>query len=418
MQLMHEIISQNETIYIERRISFKLREIVEQFPVTVLTGARQVGKSTLLRHDFPDFRYHTLDDFTVREQARLDPQSLWIGTDRLIIDEAQKAPEIFDAIKLAVDDSNRRIKFILSGSANLLLMKTVTESLAGRALYVELFPMTYGELNKAREAAHFSGLWRTEYQEPEAVFEAVDPLPILLRGFMPPLVKTTQHGEVLNWLEGYVRTYLERDLRDLSQIDSLVDFRRVMQCLALRTGNILNQADVAKDSRMSHPTTHRYIKLLEVSNIIGRIPAFNINRSRRLVKSPKVFYVDPALAVFLSGYYDAESLGKCRELGGYFETLVGHHLRSLCESMTPRASLCYWRTATGKEVDFVIEHGRRLMAFEVKMTPRPAVHDIKNLLEFLDEYPETVRGVLVHSGDRIRWLHSKVIAVPWWWLDM
>lgn len=127
---------------------------------------------------------------------------------------------------------------------------------------------------------------------------------------------------------------------------------------------------------------------------------------------------DPELAAFLSGYYDAESFGKCRELSEYFETLVGHHLRSLCESMTHRASLCYWRTTTGKEMDFVIEHGRRLMAFEVKLTPRPTVHDIISLLAFLDEYPETVRGVLVHSGDRIRWLHSKVIAVPWWWLDM
>ena len=273
---MNEIISRYEIIYIERRMSLKIREIVEQFPVTVLTGARQVGKSTLLRHDFPDFKYRTLDDFAVREQARLDPQSLWIGTDRLIIDEAQKAPEIFDAIKLAVDESGSSKKFILSGSANMLLMKTVTESLAGRALYVELFPMTFGELNGVTEARHFAGLWNPECQLPEQVVEAIDPLPILLRGFMPPLVKTTHHGEVLNWLEGYVRTYLERDLRDLSQVDSLVDFRRVMQCLSLRTGNILNQADVAKDSRLSHPTTHRYIRLLEVSNIIGRIPAYSI----------------------------------------------------------------------------------------------------------------------------------------------
>lgn len=183
-------------------------------------------------------------------------------------------------------------------------------------------------------------------------------------------------------MEGYVRTYLERDLRELSQVDSLVDFRRVMQSLALRTGNILNHADVAKDSRVSHPTTHRFIRLLEVSNIILRIPAFSVNRNRRLVKSPKVFYIDPALAIFLSGYYDAEGLGKCRELGGYFEILFCHHFRSLCEGMTPRASLCYWRTTTGKEVDFVIEHGRWLLAFEAKLTRMPTVHDIKNLLEY------------------------------------
>jgi len=415
---MKEIISQQETKYINRRITSKIREIVEQFPVMVLTGARQVGKSTLLRHEFPDFSYCTLDDFAVREQAKVDPQSLWHGTDRLIIDEAQKQPELFDAIKMAVDSSQRRKKFILSGSANLLLMKTVTESLAGRALYVELGPMTYGELCGAGEAGNFIGLWNPDHHETERVVGSVDPLPLLLRGFMPPLVEAVQHREVLNWLEGYVRTYLERDLRELSQVDSLIDFRRVMQSLALRTGSILNQADVAKDSRISHPTTHRYIKLLEVSNVINRIPAYSVNRNKRLVKSPKIFFVDPALAIFLSGYYDAESLGKCRELGGYFETLVGHHLRTLCEGMTPRASLCYWRTTTGKEVDFVVEHGKRLLAFEVKLTSRPTVYDIHNLLLFLEEYPETVRGVLVHGGERVQWLHSKVIAVPWWWLDV
>ena len=302
----------------------------------------------------------------------------------MLIDEAQKLPELFDAIKLAVDNSQRRKKIILSGSANLLLMKNVTESLAGRALYIELGPMTYGEVEGVTEAANFGRLWDPDYREAERVVGSVDPLPLLLRGFMPQLVTTTNHNEVLNWLEGYVRTYLERDLRELSQVDSLIDFRRVMQVLALRTGNILNQADVAKDSRISHPTTHRYIKLLEVSNIISRIPAFSVNRTKRLVKSPKLFFVDPALAIFLSGYYDAESLGKCRESGGYFETMVGHHLRTLCEQMTPRAQLCYWRTTTGKEVDFVIEHGRRLLALEVKLTTRPTVHDIQNLLLFME----------------------------------
>ena len=276
----------------------------------------------------------------------------------------------------------------------------------------------YGELQGTAEAVNFAGLWNPDHHEPEQVVGGVDPLPLLLRGFMPPLVGMVQHNEVLNWLEGYVRTYLERDLWELSQVDSLIDFRRVMQSLALRTGNILNQADVAKDSQVSHPTTHRYIKLLDVSNIISRIPAYSVNRTKRLVKSPKVFFVDPALAIFLSGYYDAESLSRCRELGGYFETMVGNHLRTLCEGMTPRSSLCYWRTTTGREVDFVIEHGRRLLAFEVKLTTRPTVHDIQNLLLFMDEYPETVRGVLVHGGERVQQLHSKVIAVPWWWLDV
>lgn len=414
---MKEIISQQEPKYINRRMAPKLREIVEQMPVTVLTGARQVGKSTLLKHAFPDFVYCTLDDYRTLEQARLDPQSLLNISERLIIDEAQKLPELFHAIKLAVDEGNNLKKIILSGSANLLLMKSVTESLAGRAFYLELGPMTYGETQGIAEPSNFRQLWLPEIELAGQTFEHIEPLPVLLRGFMPRLIHSTQPSEIINWLEGYVRTYLERDLRELSQVDSLIDFRRVMQCLALRTGNILNQADVAKDSQISHPTTHRYIKLLEISNIISRIPAYSVNRTKRLVKSPKLFFVDPALAVFLSGYYDNDSLAKSRELGGFFETLVCNHLQALCEGMTPRGTLCYWRTTSGREVDFVIEHGHKLLALEVKLTSNPTVRDIQSLLLFMEEYPETVRGVLVHGGNSVHWLHTKVMAVPWWWLD-
>lgn len=414
---MNENISSYEIKYTKRRLAAKLHKGVEQFPVTVLTGARQVGKSTLLQHDFPEFTYLSFDDYTLREQARLDPQSLWANTDRLIIDEAQKLPEIFDAIKLAVDQPGATRKFILSGSANLLLMRGVTESLAGRAFYLELLPLTWGEEHGHLIPANFASLWLADLSAPEKPLDTIEPLPFLLRGFMPKLSTLSSHDEVLNWLESYVRTYLERDLRELSQVDSLVDFRKVMQSLALRTGNILNQADVAKDSGISHSTTHRYLKLLEISNIIERVPAFCVNRGKRLVKSPKLFFIDPALAVFLSGYYNTAALADSRELGQYFETMVYFHLRALCEGMTPKAGLYYWRTVAGREVDFVIEHGRRLLAFEVKHTTNPNAFDIKNLLAFLDTYPETTRGVLVHAGNQIKWLHSKIIAVPWWWLD-
>lgn len=391
--------------------------MVDAFPVTVLTGARQVGKSTLLRHEFPEFTYRTLDDFALREQARIDPQSLWVDTDRIIIDEAQKQPGLFDAIKLAVDRSDRRKKFILSGSANLLLMEKVTESLAGRAVYAELFPMTWGEAEGIVHPANFSRLWEEEPDLAESRVGAIDPIPFLLRGFMPPVLALKGNTEVLSWLEGYVKTYLERDLRELSQVDSLVDFRKVMRMLALRTGNLLNQADVARDSGTSAATAHRYIRLLEVSNLFERVPSYSGNRTKRLVKSPKTFSLDPALAVFLAGYYDTGSVARSRELGAFFETLVHLHLRAHCEGMTPRATLHYWRTVAGQEVDFVVEHGRRLLAFEVKHTTNPSPSDIRGLLAFLADHPAAARGILVHAGDRIVRLHSRVLAVPWWWLD-
>ena len=413
---MEESISGSELNYIKRRLAPKIRETIGKFPVVVITGARQVGKSTMLRNEFQDFAYLTMDDYDIMEKAQLDPQSLWRDKDHLIIDEAQRLPGLFNAIKVAVDTDKKK-HFILSGSSNLLMMEKVTESLAGRALYFDLLPLTHGEAEGKLTPENFPLLWNSKHIETEQTIQEIAPLPFMMRGFMPSVLGMKQHGDVLMWLEGYVRTYLERDLRELSQVESLVDFRKVMQTLALRTGNVLNQADVAKDSGISHPTTHRYIKLLEISNIIQRVPGFFSNRGKRVVKSPKIYFVDPALSIFLSGYFDEESLAHARELGGYFETMVYLHVRALCEMMKPRAAVHYWRTTTGNEVDFVLEHGKKLMALEVKMTTNPTVRDIQNLLLFMDKHPETVRGVLVHSGNVIKWLHSRVIALPWWWLD-
>ena len=412
-----KIISGTEINYKLRGVAPIIRSMAEALPVVVITGARQVGKSTMLQNEFADYTYVTLDDYAVLEQARLDPQSIWVDKEKIIIDEAQRLPRLMPAIKLAVDRSNRRQRFILSGSANLYLMEKVTESLAGRAAYIDLLPMTWGEVTGAPTINNFTALWQDDMQVRAVPTPDSDLMDILLRGFMPPVIALSSPQAVLTWMDGYIKTYLERDLRDLSKVESLIDYRRLMQSLALRTGNILNQADVAKDCGLSHATAHRYIKLLEVSNIVSRVPAYYASRSKRLVKSPKLFFLDPAISIFLSGYTDCDSLKKSRELGSYFETLVYLHLRSLCELMTSRANIYYWRTSTRREVDFVLEQGRRVLPVEVKLTGRPMMADIENRLAFLEEHPHATHGVLVHGGHELFRLHTKVIAIPWWWLN-
>lgn len=135
------------------------------------------------------------------------------------------------------------------------------------------------------------------------------------------------------------------------------------------------------------------------------------------MKSPKVYFLDPALAIFLSGYNDQETLSKSRELGVYFETMVYLHLKALCQTMAPPAKIYYWRTTTRREVDFVIENGKNILPIEVKMANRPTIHDAAHLLAFMDDHPHAAIGVMVHGRDEVFWLHSKVLAVPWWWLD-
>jgi predicted AAA+ superfamily ATPase len=407
--------SNHELKYKKRLIGDKIKKAIDSFPVVVLTGARQVGKSTFLKKEFPDFKYLNLDEFTVLEQAKIDPYSLWIGAEKVIIDEVQKCPEILLAIKNTVDKTQRKIKFILSGSSNLLLMKEISESLAGRAIYFEMFPMTYREITGNIEKINFLRLWKDDFIEEETL-EKINPIPFILKGFMPPLLYINDLDSILLWWEGYIKTYLERDLRDLSQIENLVDFRKLMSVLAPRTGKIINQTEIARDIGLSQPTVYRYLKLLEILNIIRRVPAYFSSRIKRVIKSPKIFFIDPALCAYLSEYHDEETIKNARELGNFFETMVFLHLQVYSELLNPKGKLYYFRSISGKEVDFIIEWRRKLLAFEVKLTENPTIKDIKNLIDFIEENPDSIRGVLIYTGDSVKYLHSKVIAIPWWWL--
>jgi len=407
--------SNHELKYKKRLIGDKIKKAIDSFPVVVLTGARQVGKTTFLKEEFPDFKYLNLDEFTILEQAKIDPYSLWIGAEKVIIDEVQKCPEILLAIKNTVDKTQRKIKFILSGSSNLLLMKEISESLVGRAIYFEIFPMTYREITGNIEKINFLRLWKDDFIEEETL-EKINPIPFILKGFMPPLLYINDLDSILLWWEGYIKTYLERDLRDLSQIENLLDFRKLMSVLAPRTGNIINQTEIARDIGLSQPTVYRYLKLLEILNIIRRVPAYFSSRIKRVIKSPKIFFIDPALCAYLSEYHDEETIKNARELGNFFETIVFLHLQVYSELLNPKGKLYYFRSISGKEVDFILEWRRKLLAFEVKLTENPTIKDIKNLIDFIEENPDSIRGVLIYTGDSVKYLHSKVIAIPWWWL--
>lgn len=416
---MNDYQPHDELKYKPRWIAPLLRDAAKDHSIVVLTGARQVGKSTLLQHESPfdDWRYITLDDFDVLSQVKSDPTSLWAGTDYVVLDEVQKSTKLLDAVKIAVDSTYNKHRFILSGSANILLMKKVSESLAGRAVYFALNPMTIGEMNNLSPTNLLEILLRGELPgEGKIKPAAAAPFSQMWKGFMPPLMQMKTSASVLRWWEGYVATYLERDLRQLSQIDSLSDFRRLMVALALRCGQILNQTEVARDTAISQPTVHRYINLLETTCLMERLPAFAVNRTKRLIKSPKVMWVDPGLVSFLAGHYDIESLMSSREAGGIFESMIYLHLKALAQLLIPRPRIFYWRTTTGKEVDFVLEWGRKLLAIEVKLSSKPKFSDVETLRLFMDEYPETSAGVLIYGGDEIKIMGEKIVAIPWFLL--
>lgn len=420
IHVMNENHSQPELKYRPRWLADALKAAVKHHRIVVLTGARQVGKSTLLRKEepFSGWHYINLDNYDLLSQARTNPESLWIDKTEVVIDEVQKAPGLLEAVKATID-THPHHRFILSGSSNILLMKQVSESLAGRAVYFKLNPMCLSEMKYIPCAGNLEKVFKGKLPEKDEKDEIVissntDTAAYMLKGFMPALLEMNSQTAVLQWWDGYVRTYLERDLRQITRIESLPDYRRVMTALALRSGQVLNQTAVSRELDISQPTVHRYINLLETSYMVERIPAFTVNRNKRLTKSPKVLWNDPALVCFLCGYSEPDELLSSNISGGVFETMIYMHINAEIQLMTPIPRLYFWRTSTGKEVDFVIEWGRKLVAVEVKLADQVRYSDLHNLRIFMEEYPETTASLVIYAGNEIKIMDKDIIAVPWY----
>jgi predicted AAA+ superfamily ATPase len=417
MNDLHNIVPRLQTLL--------LQKLLQDHPVVILHGARQTGKTTLAR--IPSVgqgrAYRTLDDLDALDLARRDPTALFLGRERITLDEVQRQPDLLLAIKADVDRRRTPGRFLLTGSANLLLMEKVAESLTGRAVYLCLPPLTWAEVERRSFGRILDVLLERQSVEEaltgldEASVNPVRPLPAaILAGGYPVPALSDDVSFRSRWFDGYVQTYLERDLRDLSATDRLIEFRRLMQMCAAHNGGVLNVASVAGDAGLSPATARRYLNLLEVSFQIARLPAYAVNRGKRLIKAPKIYWTDTGLAAHLSGIFAEETLVQSREWGTYLENWVGIHLLVYASLKSPRISVSYWRTSNGHEVDFVIEAGKRLMPVEVKATSRPSKEDLRGLNAFLETYPDAPFGVVACQCERPAALSSRALALPIAWL--
>jgi hypothetical protein len=397
-----------------RLVSAALSERMRVMPAVVVTGARQTGKSTLAEHLVPGIRrYATLDDLDVLDAARRDPDVLVGGPGPVTLDEVQREPELLRAVKRAIDRERTPGRFLLTGSANLLLMRQVSESLAGRASYLTLWPMTRREQGGLGRCGRWEDLFATSDTEWRELLAAekdnYEDWHLLARrgGFPTPALELTTAADRRIWFDGYVRTYLERDLQDLAAISALPDFRRLMRAACHRTGQLVNQTELGRDVALAQPTVHRWLNLLETSYLLVRLPAYAVNRTKRLIKAPKIYWGDTGVALHLA---EADELG-----GAHLENLVLQDLLAWRDARIERAELSYWRTAIGEEVDFVIEAGGKLLPIEVKATARPRLKDVTHLRTFRTEYGKKARaGLLLHTGSTLDWLAPDVLAAPWW----
>jgi len=385
-------------------------------PVVLLNGARQTGKTTLAQAlaAGSGAQYFTFDDLATLALAAGDPSGFIRNlTGPVVLDEIQKAPKLFSAIKLAVDKDRQPGRFLLTGSANVLTLPRLSESLAGRMEVIPLYPFSAGELVGAAEgflARLFAGTIATS----KRASAGGDIAARLTRGGYPEATQREAEDRRGAWFASYISTILQRDVRDLARVDALHTLPNLLKLLAARASGLLNLADVGRDAGLPHTTLTRYLALLETVFLVHRLPAWSHNLGQRLVKAPKLHLVDSGLACHLLGA-DARRLSEDRPLmGRLLESYVVGELRKQVSWADSRTALYFFRTATGLEVDVVLERPDGSVAgIEVKASASVGASDFAALKTLRNQLGQLFRaGVVLYLGDQVVPFGDKLWLVP------
>jgi predicted AAA+ superfamily ATPase len=399
----------------QRNIVSELQSAIADTPVVLLNGARQTGKSTLAQefarsHSIP---YVTLDDATQLAAASSDAHGFLAGLgDRAVVDEVQKAPGLFPAIKMSVDRDRRPGRYLLTGSANVLLLPQISESLAGRMELITLLPLSQGELLGQQEA-FLDGVFAASLPALQSG-EDMDLKGAVLAGAYPEVLQRPAGKRRDAWFAAYITALLQRDVRDLANIEGLTDMPRLLSLLAARVGSLLNMSELSRSSGIPNSTLKRYLSLLQATFLFQPLPAWASNRGKRLIKSPKIHLIDSGLAAHLSGV-TRQSLDRDPVFFGHLlENFAVNELRKQMGWSDTRVELHHYRTTAGREVDILLENAAgRLVGMEVKasaMVVRKDFSGIDALSE--DTGKRFVRGIVLYTGDEPVSFTENYLALP------
>lgn len=361
--------------YIERNISQSIRKAYSEYSVITVTGPRQSGKTTLIKHLFPELPYFSLENYDIRSLAVSDPVGFLNSSSKgMILDEAQNAPLLFSYIQGMVDD-NPRLRFILSGSSNFSMLKSVTQSLAGRTAIFELLPFSMSEID----------ISETSSDE------------LMFKGLYPSVWSGGKTPEMM--YRNYISTYLERDVRDLLAIKDLNNFQKFLQLCATRIGSVFNASELSNELGVSSNTVKSWLSVLMASYIIVMLQPFYTNTRKRLTKSPKIYFTDTGLACNILGIESARQLQRDKMRGHLFENLV------ITEALKHRLNngkgnnLCFYRDSNGNEVDLVIKKDGLLNLFEIKSSETYHPEFEKGIKTFCAEFPDVINEkAIVYTG--------------------
>jgi uncharacterized protein len=390
---------------IQRNITPLLLEALADTPVVMLVGARQTGKSTLVRwlasHEHPA-RYLTLDDGNVLAAAHHDPAGFLAGLDGpVVLDEVQRAPDLFLAIKAEVDRQRRPGRFLLTGSANVLLLPHLAQSLVGRMEIHALWPLSQGEKEWITEG-FIDGVFSEHLPawggKPVSRTELLNQM--VLPGGFPEIIGRSRESRRRAWFNAYVTTILQREVRDLAQIEGLTLLPRLLSLLAIRSTSLLNFSELSRSTAIPQTTLKRYLSLLETTFLIQTIPSWSGNLSKRLVKSFKIFFTDSGLMAHLLGFRADHDSVDTPHIGPLLENFVVMELRKQISWSRTQPQLFYFRTQTGREVDVILEDARgRMVAIEIKASATVDAYDFKSLKFLAEEVGERFhQGLVLYAG--------------------
>lgn len=366
------------TSYISRTLATELKLSLSQYPVVTILGPRQSGKTTFARHECSDFGYANLEDPQWRDLALRDPTAFFASFARpLIIDEVQRAPELLSYIQLIVDRDGKNGQFVLTGSHQLRLGQAIAQSLAGRTAILTLFPLSLEELGERA---------RSESRES-----------LLFRGFLPRVYD--QEQEPNRAYRNYFQTYVERDLRSLLMVKDLSKFEAFLRLLAGRVGQLFVASAIAGEIGLSYKTIQEWVSVLEASYIVYRLLPFHANYRKRLVKTPKIYFVEPGLAAYLLGIETADQLGRDPLFGSLFENMVVMEALKARVHRGKESALYFFRDSNGNEVDLVYDRRPGPLPIEIKSSMTYHPDFLKSLRRFDELAGTNESGYLIYGGD-------------------
>lgn len=364
---------------IQRTAKGKLQELATKFKTVAITGARQTGKTTLIKQVFKDKPYLSLENPDTRSFAIEDPRGfLETYRDGAILDEVQRAPQLFSFLQEILDNSKTKGLFVLSGSNNFLLQQNISQTLAGRVGYINLLPFSIAELKKSK-----------------LIPESDDEL--MLTGFYPPIYD--QKIPPIDWCPNYIRTYIERDVRQIKNITDLITFERFLKLLAGRSGQELNNSALSVETGVDVKTVQSWIGILESSFIVYLIKPHHKNFNKTIVKRPKLYFYDTALVCYLLGIRNTAQLTTHPLRGAIFEGMVVTELIKKRTNAGLEINLFYWRDKTGHEIDIIIDEGGKLLPIEIKSGKTINPEFFKNL-EYWSNLSKSNKSILLYAGEQ------------------